>query len=37
MRETGGVGEGQGEGASTLTESRKDEKGLGRSLRGLIK
>lgn len=36
-RETGGRGRGQGEGACTVTESIKDEKGLGRSLKGLIK
>lgn len=37
LRETGGRGRGQGEGACTVTESIKDEKGLGRSLKGLIK
>lgn len=44
MRETGEgwrrggeVGEGGGAGACTVTEFIKDEKGLGRSLKGLIK
>lgn len=37
LRETGGRGRGQGDGACTVTESIKDEKGLGRSLKGLIK
>lgn len=37
LRETGGRGRGQREGACTVTESIKDEKGLGRSLKGLIK
>lgn len=37
LRETGGRGRGHGDGAGTVTESIKDEKGLGRSLKGLIK
>lgn len=37
LRETGGRGRGQGDGVCTVTESIKEEKGLGRSLKGLIK
>lgn len=37
LRETGGRGRGQGDGACTVTGSIKDEKGLGSSLKGLIK